>query len=133
MRILRRTVVSGDVRGGSVFRVPLLFRSGLVSFFFFISLLLDAALWGIVFFAIGLDERMIVLRYNTYFGIDLTGSPWQAFLVPCMTTIFFAINTILIAFCLRRGDAFLSLLLSVGSFFLHISALIAVFSLVMVN
>ncbi len=133
MRIWRRAILSEDLKSGSVFRVPLLFRSGLISFFFFLSIFFNATLWGIVFFAIGLDERMIVLRYNTYFGIDLTGSPWQAFLVPCMTTIFFAVNTLLTVLCLRNNAVFSGLLLSVGSLFLHISALIAVFSLVIIN
>lgn len=109
------------------------FRNWVFSFFFLGSLLLNGALWTLFLVRIGVGEGMIVLRYNVYFGIDLTGSSWQASLIPLVATVFWGMNVFL-AFLFHRKKIFLpSLLLLVASFFVQVAALIALLALVSVN
>ncbi len=109
------------------------FWRGIPAVFFFASCILNVALWVALFVRIGIGAGTVVLRYNVYFGIDLTGSPRQAFLIPIMVTIFFVMNMLLAFLFVRRGTPFLGLFLTVSSFFIHVAASIAVLALIRVN
>lgn len=122
----------GDKKG-SLFRGPVFFRRGLFLSLFLTSLSINGALWLLVFFFIGTGSEKIVIRYNVFFGVDLTGSSSQGFLVPITTTVFFAMNTFLAIFFAEKQLPFPALFLSVASFFLHIAALIAVSALLLIN
>jgi len=110
-----------------------LFRSGTAAAFFYVSLGLMAVLWILPVAFLGLGDDTVVLRYNAYFGIDLTGSTWQTLLVPFMTTFFFSVNSVLAFLFARKNTVFPGTLLMVASFFLHVSALIALGALLLVN
>ncbi len=128
-----KDTVLGVSEGGFVSRPPSLFRRGTTLLFFLASVVLNAALWILTFLFVGVGEATVVLRYNAYFGIDLTGSAWQGFLVPFVTTVFFAMNTLMAFLFVRKGVPFLGIFLMIASFFVHIAALIAVAALILVN
>lgn len=117
----------------SASRTPSLFQSGPAWVFFGVAFFLNIALWTTVFVRIGIGEGMVVLRYNIYFGIDLTGSPFQAFLIPLIATIFFVINVFITWLFVRRGVLFPGLFLAVLTFFVQIAAGIEVFALILIN
>ena len=110
-----------------------LFRYGTAAAFFYLSLALSVVLWGLPFFFIGVGNGTAVLRYNAYFGVDLTGALWQTFLVPAVTTTFFLVNTSLAFLFIRRRIFVPGMILMVASFFLHVAALIVVSALILVN
>jgi hypothetical protein len=110
-----------------------LFRRGTAAAFFYVSLLLNVILWFLLALFIGIGDGIVVLRYNAYFGVDLTGSSWQVFLVPFMTTLFFVVNTLMAFIFVRKGALFSGTLLMVASFFIHVAALIAIRALILVN
>lgn len=130
-------ILSHDIeiekKKGSSFRGPVFFRRGLFLSLFLAALSINAALWLLVFFFIGTGSERIVIRYNIFFGIDLTGSASQGFLVPITTTVFFCINTLLAIFFAEKQLPFPALFLSVASFLLHVAALIAVSALLLIN
>ena len=121
------------VSGGGSSRGASLFRHGTAAAFFYTSLGLTVALWILPIVFLGLGDGTAVLRYNAYFGIDLTGSTWQTLLVPFMTTFFFCVNTILAFLCIRKSMLFPGTLLMVASFFLHVAAFIALGAILLVN
>lgn len=110
-----------------------LFRHGAAAAFFYMSFVLTVVLWGLPIFFIGTGGGTAVLRYNSYFGVDLTGALWQTLLVPAVTTFFFLINTVLALVFIRRRVFVPGTLLMVASFFLHVAALIVVSALILVN
>ncbi|QQS15908.1 MAG: hypothetical protein IPK84_00885 [Candidatus Moraniibacteriota bacterium] len=114
-------------------RKPSLFRRGTAAAFFYASLVLAVPLWCLPVFFIGVGNSTTVLRYNAYFGVDLTGASWQTLFVPAVTTFFFFVNTILAFLFVRRGVPVFGTLLMVASFFLQVAALIVVSALILVN
>lgn len=59
------------------------------------ALLLVGAFLSVFFFIYRGAREVIILHYNVYFGIDIIGSPWQAFVVPGAPLIFFLLNLFL--------------------------------------
>lgn len=114
-------------------RKPSLFRRGTAAAFFYASFVLAVPLWCLPVFFIGIGNSTTVLRYNAYFGVDLTGASWQTLFVPAVTTFFFFVNTILAFLFVRRGVPVFGTLLMVASFFLQVAALIVVSALILVN
>lgn len=114
-------------------RKPSLFRRGTAAAFFYASLVLAVPLWCLPVFFIGVGNSTTVLRYNAYFGVDLTGASWQTLFVPAVTTFFFFVNTVLAFLFVRRGVPVFGTLLMVASFFLQVAALIVVSALILVN
>ncbi|MEI7749752.1 MAG: hypothetical protein WCJ25_02010 [Candidatus Moraniibacteriota bacterium] len=47
---------------------------------------------AVFFFIIRGAERIIVLHFNVFFGVDIVGSPWQALLIPGMSLLFLFLN-----------------------------------------
>lgn len=129
----KNTMISDTSKASSVFQTPSLFRRGAAAAFFYVSLVLTVILWGLPIFFIGIGNGTAVLRYNSYFGVDLTGALWQTLLVPLVTTFFFLVNTSL-AFVFIRNRIFApGTILMVASFFLHVAAIVVVSALILVN
>ncbi len=126
---------SGDPKASSLLhrRPSSLFRRGVAAAFFYVSLALSIVVWILPIFFIGVGNGTAVLRYNSYFGVDLTGALWQTLLVPSMTTLFFLANTLLAVSCVRRRIFASATMLMVASFFLQVAALIVMGALILVN
>jgi len=103
------------------------------AFFAISATVLNGALWALVYFFIGTGEETVVLRYNVYFGIDLTGRASQAFLVPFLASALLLTHGLLAFIFFRNHESFLSLLLLLSAFLVQIAAAIAVLALVLVN
>lgn len=87
--VFRKGILETD-EGFTFFRNPLVLS--VVSF----SALSLFASFAAVFFLIYRGAReVIILHYNVYFGIDIIGSPWQAFVVPTAPLLFFLVNLFL--------------------------------------
>ncbi|MEI6650510.1 MAG: hypothetical protein WCL23_03700 [Candidatus Moraniibacteriota bacterium] len=91
------------IRGGfGMFRQGMLesdegfpfFRNPLVLTIMIATASLLVASFSTVYFSLfRSDNEVIVLHYNVYFGIDIIGSPAQAFVIPGVPLLFFIINT----------------------------------------
>lgn len=114
-------------------RKPSLFRCGTSTAFLYGALFLNAILWVAPMVFVGTGDEIIILRYNAYFGINLTGSSWQILLIPFMASVFLVPHTLLAFVFVRNGVFFPALLLMVSSFLTQGAALIAVGALILVN
>ncbi len=100
---------------------------------FVLSAVIHVSLWLIVLFTLGIGDNTIVLQYNAYFGINLIGLAWQAFLLPFVALVFFVVNTALGLLFFIRGEVFLSTLIFVSLFLVQCAVAIAIAALIMVN
>ncbi|QQS20686.1 MAG: hypothetical protein IPL87_03915 [Candidatus Moraniibacteriota bacterium] len=101
--------------------------------FLVLSIGLNLLLWGLVAFFLGTGHETVVLRYNAYFGIDLTGRAQQAFLLPASALFFLMLHGVLAFSFFRKGETIAALLLLLSAFLLQGAALIAVSALILVN
>lgn len=114
-------------------RKPSLFRFGTSTAFLYGALFLNIILWAAPIIFVGTGDEIVILRYNAYFGINLTGSSWQVLLIPFMASVFFVPHVFLASIFVRNKVFFPALLLMVSSFLVQGAALIAVAALIMVN
>lgn len=97
------------------------------------AILLNLFLWLAFFFRIGFGDAVTVIRYNAYFGIDLTGNASQVFLIPGAALLMFGLHLVLSLIFFRWREPFLSFLLLLSALLLQIGALIVVIALLLVN
>ena len=116
-----------------VFRWSSFFSDPARVFFLVASFVLNIFLWGTVLWFFGFGKTTIVLRYNAYFGVDITGSSWQASLLPFLSLVFLLLNILLAALFFRRSEPLVSLLFLLASFFVQIAAGVAVGALLLIN
>jgi len=60
-----------------------------------VSVLVNAALWALLYFRIDITDEPIALHYNVYFGINLIGSWYQAYVQPIIGIIVIVANNFL--------------------------------------
>lgn len=101
-----------------------IWRSGLV---------IQAGLFGVVAFFIRPSADPFILRYNAFFGVDLLGTWWQAYLVPGVSLVFFLGNLFLAAFLARRSVYLAAVILSYGALLIALSEVVAMAAIVSIN
>ena len=101
-----------------------IFRGGL---FIFI------VLFSLIAYFIRPSSGTIILRYNAFFGVDLLGVWWQAYLIPGIALAFFLGNLVLALFLYRRKALLAALILLYGAFFVVVSGALATATLLFIN
>jgi hypothetical protein len=100
-------------------------------------------LWGglaiqcVIFLAVAYFIRpstdTLILRYNAFFGVDILGAWWQAYLVPGMCLGFFGGNLVLAEVLARRQAFLAALVLEYGAFLVVLSEVTAIAALISIN
>ncbi|MFA9262629.1 MAG: hypothetical protein ACEQSB_04725 [Undibacterium sp.] len=101
-----------------------IFRGGLFVF---------ALLFSLVAYFIRPDSGTVILRYNAFFGVDLLGVWWQAYLVPGICLGFFLGNLMLSRLLFRRNALLAALILLYGALFVVVSGALATVTLLFIN
>lgn len=114
------TALSDLERGVTFFKNSFIRTLLLGNVFFLIA---SSAFLG---FVIRPRETPIVLHYNVYFGVDLLGAWWQAYLLPAAVLFLLAFHLFLARYFYRRRERVASYLLLLSMLFL--SAAIAISS-----
>lgn len=84
-------------------------------------------------FFIRSSSDSVILRYNVFFGVDILGAWWQAYLIPGMCLMFF-IGNLLLAQILARRQAYLAgIILLYGAALVVVSGAVATATLVFIN
>lgn len=78
-------------------------------------------------------EAPVVLHYNVYFGVDLLGAWWQAYLLPLGGTLLLLAHLVLARFFYRQKDRIAAYLLLLATNFLLFGIALAVGSIAFVN
>jgi hypothetical protein len=99
-----------------------------------VSILLLAGSFTSVYYFIYRGAReVIILHYNVYFGIDIIGSPWQAFVVPGAPLLFFLVNLILARVFYGVRERVISHILLFSAFFATLAGAIVSAALSFIN
>lgn len=123
----RRGMLESD-EGFSFFRNPLILSTISVS-----VLLLLASFSAVFFFIYRGAREIIILHYNVYFGIDIIGSPWQAFVVPGAPLLFFLVNLFLARIFYGVRERVISHILLFSAFFSTLAGAVVSAALSFIN
>lgn len=97
------------------------------------GLLIFIVLFALVAFFIRPDSGTVILRYNSFFGVDLLGAWWQAYLVPGICLSFFLINLSLALLLFRRQSLLAALIFLYGALMVVVSGALATTTLIFIN
>ena len=75
----------------------------------------------------------IVLHYNSYFGVDIVGAPWQSLFLPAMAAVFLLSNTVLAARFYAGRERIAAHMLLFAALFVSVSSGIAIATLSFIN
>lgn len=88
---------------------------------------------GLLGYFIRPSETPIVLHYNVYFGVDLLGIWWQAYLLPLLGAVFFIGHFFLARRFYRQGERIACYLMLLSSNMFLFGILIGSLSIVLIN
>lgn len=97
------------------------------------SVIIVASFLAMFLFVIRGADRVIVLHFNVYFGVDIVGSPWQALLIPSMSLLFLLMNTTLAYRFYAVRERVAAHILLFASFFASLSAGVVTVALSFIN
>lgn len=97
------------------------------------SLFLNGVCWGFLAFFVRPVDFPIILHYNVYFGVDIIGDWWQAYLLPFIGLVVLIVNMFLSYIFFKQKERVISYLLLLASLIVQISALIAAGSIILIN
>lgn len=86
-----------------------------------------------IWYGIGRRDAAIVLHYNVYFGIDILGSWWQAYYIPCVGLGMWVAHIILSLRFFLVKEYHLSRVSLYSLFFLETMILVASVAIALVN
>lgn len=97
------------------------------------ALLPILASFGILAFFVRQTETLLILHYNVYFGVDLLGAWWQAYVLPVLSLLFFSVHLLLAYRFYRNAERIAAYLLLLASSLIGFGALIASISVAFIN
>ncbi len=89
--------------------------------------------WGILFYFIRPRETPLILHYNVYFGVDLIGTWWQAYILQGVAT-FLLLGHIFLAYSFyQRKDRFAAYILLLATNFVLFGVALVSASIAYIN
>jgi hypothetical protein len=110
-----------------------IFRNPLFQWQFIVAIFLNAVAWALVVIFIRPAKDYIWLHYNVYFGVDVIGDWWQAYIIPGMGLFFFLINLFLAIYFFGRKERMASHLLMLASILIQAGIIIAEIPVIIIN
>jgi len=110
------------------------FRNDIVRYALLTLAVLNAANWvALAVFINASRSCSIILHYNVYFGVDLVGEWWQAYLAPAAATALILLNIFLAWKFYGKKERVASYVLLLASVIIQLSSAIAVISVILIN
>lgn len=109
------------------------FKNTIIRTLIGMNILLICAGLGILGYFIRPTDGLIIFHYNVYFGVDLQGSWWQAFLFPVAGGFFLSGHLLLARHFYGRSERIAAYLMIFGSCLVSIGALIASIGIAFIN
>jgi hypothetical protein len=91
------------------------------------------ALIGLFAFLIHPTSSLIILHYSVYFGVDVLGDWWQAYLIPFLTTFFLFGHIILAKNFYDHSERIAAYLLILSAGWISVGALVSGVSIAFIN
>lgn len=88
---------------------------------------------GVLGYFIRSSETLIILHYNVYFGVDLLGVWWQAYVLPFLGGLFLLGHFLLAKRFYARAERIACYLMLLSSGMLSFGILIATISVALIN
>ena len=98
-----------------------------------LSLAVNISEWVILKMFVQPVDFPIILHYNVYFGVDMTGNYRSVFLIPAIGLALFLVNMTLSIYFYRRKERIASYLLLMTALMIQLSLLVATLSVVIIN
>jgi hypothetical protein len=109
------------------------FRSHIVIWLLILSLVANLAIWiALVIFVKPVDFP-IILHYNVYFGVDITGDFRQAYSLPAIGLFLLVTNAFLSLYFYRQKERIASYLLLMAALMIQLSLAVAAVSVIVIN
>lgn len=109
------------------------FRNPLVLWVLGLSSTVNLANWIILKIWVRPIDAAIILHYNVYFGVDVTGIWQQVFLVPAIGLVLFGINLLLSLYFYNQKERIASYLILLAILMIQLSLLVASVSVILIN
>jgi len=109
------------------------FRSAIAVWLIILSLAVNLAEWVILKIFIQPVDFPIILHYNVYFGVDMTGDYRLVFFIPLIGLALFSVNLFLSIYFYREKERIASYLLLMTALMIQLSLLVAALSIIIIN
>lgn len=109
------------------------FKSKIILWSIGLGLLLNFIDWIFIWWFIRPVDFPIILHYNVYFGVDMTGNWKRTFFFPEIGLALFFINFFLAFYFFKKEERVASYILLMASMMIQISLLIASGSIILIN
>lgn len=114
-------------------KLKLFFKNKIVSWMVALNLFFNIANWVALWVFIKPVDSSIILHYNVYFGVDMTGNWKMAFVMPSIGLALFLINGLLAFYFYLKLERIASHILLMASLMIQISLLIASTGVIIIN
>ena len=109
------------------------FKNRIVIWAISLSLFFNLANWFSIWYFVEPVDFPIILHYNVYFGVDMTGDWKKIFFLPGMGLLLFFINSFLAFYFFKKSEKIASYILLMAGLMVQISLIIASFSTILIN
>lgn len=109
------------------------FKNRIILWIISLSLFLNSANWLAIWYFVEPVDFPIILHYNVYFGVDMTGDWKKIFFLPGMGLLMFFINFFLAFYFFEKSEKIASYILLMAGLMIQTSLIIASFSVILIN
>lgn len=89
--------------------------------------------WGMLIYFIRPRETPLILHYNVYFGVDLLGTWWQAYVLQGVASLLFLLHTALGYSFYKKKDRFAAYILLLATNFILFGVAVVSASIAFIN
>ncbi len=109
------------------------FGNAIIRTLLILSVIVIIALTGILVWAVSPTENLIILHYSVYFGVDMLGAWWQAYLAPVLATLFLFGHLLLAKYFYNHSERIAAYLLMLSAGWIAAGALVSGASIAFIN
>lgn len=109
------------------------FSNAIVRTLLILSIIVIVALVSILIWAVRPTENLIILHYSVYFGVDMLGAWWQAYLAPVLAGVFLFGHLLLAKYFYDHAERIAAYLLMLSAGWIAAGALISGASIAFIN
>jgi hypothetical protein len=109
------------------------FRNPIIQWLFIATIFINLVAWTLLAIFIRPSADPIWLHYNVYFGVDIIGSWWQAYILPVMGLFFFFVNFVLGYYFFNTKERIATHILFLASLLVQVSIIVAVVPIIIIN
>ena len=109
------------------------FKNTIVRVLLSANVLFLSASFSVLGYFIRPSENLFILHYNVYFGVEIQGIWWQAFILPLTGVLFFGGHLFFARRLYRKTERIASYLMLFGSWLISVGILVASAGIAFIN